>query len=188
LYYVLTDQLKRPVMMTDQGRNVVWQASYLPFGEVRSISGTATLNQRFPGQWFQMETGLAYNWHRHYDASIGRYLQPDPLGMPNGPSRWAYVGNSPLMKVDPSGLYWVPGPGGNRWWCWGGNPLDCVLRPPRSQGHNLARCRRNGVRRLRLRRQLGRRMTTLVRNSLPLMRHSANCYPRAWWRAHNQSW
>ncbi|MEV8748854.1 RHS repeat-associated core domain-containing protein [Mesorhizobium ciceri] len=77
-----------------------------------------------------METGLAYNWHRHYDASIGRYLQPDPLGMPNGPSRWAYVGNSPLMKVDPSGLYWVPGPGGNRWWCWGGNPLDCVLRPP----------------------------------------------------------
>ncbi|RUY98737.1 RHS repeat-associated core domain-containing protein, partial [Mesorhizobium sp. M7A.F.Ca.CA.002.15.1.1] len=75
-----------------------------------------------------METGLAYNWHRHYDASIGRYLQPDPLGMPNGPSRWAYVGNSPLMKVDPSGLYWVPGPGGNRWWCWGGNPLDCVLR------------------------------------------------------------
>ncbi|MBZ9722297.1 RHS repeat-associated core domain-containing protein [Mesorhizobium sp. AD1-1] len=120
--------------MTDQGRNVVWQASYLPFGEVRSISGTATLNQRFPGQWFQMETGLAYNWHRHYDASIGRYLQPDPLGMPNGPSRWAYVGNSPLMKVDPSGLYWVPGPGGNRWWCWGGNPLDCVLRPPPQPG------------------------------------------------------
>ncbi|RUY81806.1 RHS repeat protein, partial [Mesorhizobium sp. M7A.F.Ca.CA.003.01.2.1] len=50
LYYVLTDHLERPVMMTDQGRNVVWQASYLPYGEVRSISGTATLNQRFPGQ------------------------------------------------------------------------------------------------------------------------------------------
>ena len=34
---------------------------------------------RFPGQWFQLETGLAYNWHRHYDATTGRYVQPDPL-------------------------------------------------------------------------------------------------------------
>ncbi|MGC2092779.1 MAG: RHS repeat-associated core domain-containing protein, partial [Methylocella sp.] len=33
---------------------------------------------RFPGQWFQLETGLHYHWHRHYDATIGRYLQPDP--------------------------------------------------------------------------------------------------------------
>lgn len=104
LYYVLTDHLERPIMMTDESRNIVWQASYLPYGEVRTISGTATLNQRFPGQWFQMETGLAYNWHRHYDPSIGRYVQPDPLGMPDGPSRWAYAKNSPLMNVDRMGL------------------------------------------------------------------------------------
>lgn len=111
LYYVLTDHLERPVMMTDESRNIVWQASYLPYGEVRTITGSATLNQRFPGQWFQMETGLAYNWHRHYDPSVGRYLQPDPLGMPDGPSRWAYVGNSPLMGVDPEGLQWKTGEG-----------------------------------------------------------------------------
>ncbi|TIX16112.1 MAG: hypothetical protein E5V41_14255, partial [Mesorhizobium sp.] len=37
-------------------------------------------------------SGLNYNWHRHYDPTTGRYLQPDPLGMPDGPSRWAYVG------------------------------------------------------------------------------------------------
>ncbi|MER8811262.1 RHS repeat domain-containing protein [Mesorhizobium australicum] len=87
LYYVLTDHLERPIMMADESRNIVWQASYVPYSEVRSINGTATLNQRFPGQWFQMETGLAYNWHRHYDPSVGRYLQPDPLGMPDGASR-----------------------------------------------------------------------------------------------------
>jgi RHS repeat-associated protein len=90
--------------LTDQTRDVVWQASYLPFGEVRTITGPAALDYRFPGQWFQLETGLHYNWHRHYDPSIGRYLQPDPIGMPDGPSRYAYVGNSPLMFVDPEGL------------------------------------------------------------------------------------
>lgn len=103
-YWVHTDQLERPVMMTDDTSAVVWQASYLPFGEVASITGPANLDYRFPGQWFQLESGLAYNWHRHYDATTGRYLQPDPLGMPDGPSRWAYVENSPFMMVDPTGL------------------------------------------------------------------------------------
>lgn len=75
----------------------------VPFGEVASLTGPTTLNDRFPGQWFQLESGLHYNWHRHYDPTTGRYLQPDPLGMPDGPSRWAYVRNSPLMEVDPEG-------------------------------------------------------------------------------------
>lgn len=103
-YIVHTDHLERPVMMTDATAAVVWQASYLPFGEVASITGSATLDYRFPGQWFQLESGLAYNWHRHYDATSGRYMQPDPLGMPDGPARWVYVTNSPIMKTDPQGL------------------------------------------------------------------------------------
>ena len=41
--------------------------------------GPEVMNGRFPGQWFQLETGLAYNWHRHYDPTLGRYIQPDPL-------------------------------------------------------------------------------------------------------------
>lgn len=103
-YWVHTDHLERPVLMTDDTATTVWQASYLPFGEVVSITGSAIQNYRFPGQWFQLESGLHYNWHRHYDPTTGRYIQPDPLGMPDGPSRWAYVKNSPLMEVDPSGL------------------------------------------------------------------------------------
>jgi RHS repeat-associated protein len=59
----------------------VWEAVYRPFGEVVSITGSAALNLRFPGQYFLIENGLAYNWHRHYDASLGRYTQPDPLGV-----------------------------------------------------------------------------------------------------------
>lgn len=99
-------------MMTDASKAVVWRATYLPFGEPYTIIGSATIDQRFPGQWFQLESGLHYNWNRHYDPSIGRYLQPDPLGMPDGPSRWAYVNNSPLMYTDPTGEFRLSPPGG----------------------------------------------------------------------------
>ncbi|MBK9078116.1 MAG: hypothetical protein IPL91_02785 [Hyphomicrobium sp.] len=43
------------------------------------------------------------NWHRHYDPSLGRYTQPDPLGFVDGPSVYAYA-SSPLIKVDARGL------------------------------------------------------------------------------------
>ncbi|MEQ1714045.1 MAG: RHS repeat-associated core domain-containing protein, partial [Hyphomicrobium sp.] len=69
-----------------------------------------TLNARFPGQWFQVESGLHYNWHRHYDPTIGRYTQPDPLGFVDGPSVYAYARNAPGEVVDPDGQYSIPFP------------------------------------------------------------------------------
>jgi RHS repeat-associated protein len=79
LYFVHTDHLDRPIMMTDANKSIVWQADYNPFGGVYSITGSATNNPRFPGQYFLMEDGLHYNWYRNYDPTIGRYVQPDPL-------------------------------------------------------------------------------------------------------------
>ncbi|QGM44964.1 RHS repeat-associated core domain-containing protein [Methylocystis heyeri] len=44
----------------------------------------------------------------HYDASLGRYVQPDPLGLgtllSDGPSAYGYVGGNPLAHEDPEGL------------------------------------------------------------------------------------
>ncbi len=80
IYYVQTDHLMRPARMTDQTTNWVWDVIYAPFGAAAYINANpAAMDIRFPGQWFQLETGLAYNWHRHYDAAKGRYVQPDPL-------------------------------------------------------------------------------------------------------------
>jgi RHS repeat-associated protein len=53
---------------------------------------------------FQAESGLHYNWFRQYDPTIGRYTQPDPLGLEAGISRYAYVTNNPLQQSDPRGL------------------------------------------------------------------------------------
>jgi RHS repeat-associated protein len=104
LYYVHADHLGRPARMTDQNQNWVWDVIYSPFGATSYIwTNPATLDLRFPGQWFQLETGLAYNWHRHYDPTIGRYLQPDPLGYGGGRNLYAYAKGNPFAYVDRDG-------------------------------------------------------------------------------------
>ncbi len=104
LLMVHSDHLGRPTRLTDSTKATVWQATYKPWGEVQSISGTVLNNLRLPGQYFQIETNLAYNWHRHYDPVTGRYTQPDPLRFVDGPSIYAYAGNSPFMVTDREGL------------------------------------------------------------------------------------
>jgi RHS repeat-associated protein len=112
-YAVHVDHLNRPIMLTDAAKTNVWWASYEPFGRVRATGGTLTQNLGLPGQWFQLETGLSYNWHRHYDATTGRYTTADPLGFVDGPSLFAYAGNNPQRMVDPNGLQGAGGPGKN---------------------------------------------------------------------------
>lgn len=90
--------------MTSQAGSIVWWAVYSPFGAVHATGGTPRQNMRFPGQWFQLEMGLAYNWHRNYDATLGRYVQPDPLGYDGGRNLYGYVGGNPSAYSDPTGL------------------------------------------------------------------------------------
>ena len=97
--------------MTDASKALVWDAVYRPFGAVETITGSASNNLRFPGQYFLLESGLHYNWHRHYDPTLGRYLRPDPLGFVDGPSLFGYALSSPAMYVDPTGQYWQIGTG-----------------------------------------------------------------------------
>ena len=81
LYYVVNDYLDRPIRMRDANHVDVWKAAYRPFGEA-IVTGSASLDARLPGQWFQLETGLPWNWRRTYDPSLGRYSQPAPSALP----------------------------------------------------------------------------------------------------------
>jgi RHS repeat-associated protein len=82
----------------------VWKAAFLPFGRAQILTETITSNIRFPGQYFDAETGLHYNWNRYYNPETGRYLTPDPIGLAGGLNLFAYVEGDPVNWVDPEGL------------------------------------------------------------------------------------
>jgi RHS repeat-associated protein len=71
------------------------------------------MNLRFPGQYFDEETGLHYNYFRDYYAGIGRYIEPDPIGLEGGVNLYSYVLNNPVNHIDPDGklLFIVVAPG-----------------------------------------------------------------------------
>ncbi|WP_425502906.1 RHS repeat-associated core domain-containing protein [Pseudomarimonas arenosa] len=60
---------------------------------------------RFPGQYYDQESGLHYNYFRDYDPSTGRYIESDPIGLNGGVSLYAYVSGSPLGLIDRLGLW-----------------------------------------------------------------------------------
>ena len=130
LYFLHDDMLGTPQLATDSGQNIQWQASYDAFGQA-SVSGTVTQNLRFPGQYFDLESGWNHNGFRNYLPDLGRYAEPDPLGMQgsarnyslntdrflleaplgfagSGPNLYEYAGDNPIDFTDPLGLYSGP--------------------------------------------------------------------------------
>jgi RHS repeat-associated protein len=104
VYHIRADHIGRPVFATDASGAKMWEVSYLPFGGVRVATGSPTAS-RFPGQWYQSESGLHQNWMRDYDPTTGRYIQPDPLGLIDGASVYGYVKQNPGRWIDPTGEY-----------------------------------------------------------------------------------
>ena len=105
-YFYHNDHLGTPQKMTNLSGAIVWQASYDAFGKATvDAASSITNNLRFPGQYFDAETGLHSNWHRYYDPGVGRYVTTDPIGLDGGINFFAYVANNPMNSIDPLGLY-----------------------------------------------------------------------------------
>lgn len=103
-YWYQNDHLGTPQKIISGNGTVVWSARYDSFGQ--AVVGTETVknNLRFPGQYFDSETDLHYNWHRFYDPETGRYISADPIGLGGGMNLYSYVGGDPVNAADPWGL------------------------------------------------------------------------------------
>jgi len=110
VYWHHNDHLGTPQALTDINGTVVWTMSQTPFGiatvnEDPDGNGIkVTNNFRFPGQYFDAETGLNYNYFRSYDPAIGAYPQHDPIGLDGSMNPFRYVGGNPISLADSTGL------------------------------------------------------------------------------------
>ncbi|MFF8916666.1 RHS repeat-associated core domain-containing protein [Streptomyces sp. NPDC015032] len=103
-FAIVTDLTGSPNYMVSPGGTVAWRARSTAWGATQWNSDAAAYTPlRYPGQYFDPETGLHYNVHRYYDPQTGRYISPDPLGLAPAANHYAYVPN-PFTMADPLGL------------------------------------------------------------------------------------
>ncbi len=119
LYYLHPDHLGSPRAVSDESGQVIWRWKSEPFGgtlpeeDPDGDGQPFVLNLRFPGQYFDVESGLYYNYFRYYDPDIGRYITSDPIGLDGGLNTYGYADGNPATRADPRGLAWIPG--ADRW-------------------------------------------------------------------------
>ena len=85
-FAVVTDLIGTPVELVGEDGALAWRSRSILWGStVWNSDATAYAPLRFPGQYYDPETGLHYNRHRHYDPDTGHYVSPDPLGLTPAP-------------------------------------------------------------------------------------------------------
>jgi RHS repeat-associated protein len=115
IFYIHTDHLNTPRRITRRSTaDVVWSWESDPFGAAGANQnpsglGTFVFNLRFPGQYYDSESRIHYNYFRDYDPVVGRYLESDPVGLRAGVNTYAYVRNNPVLRFDRKGRDAVPG-------------------------------------------------------------------------------
>ncbi|MEJ2392880.1 MAG: RHS repeat-associated core domain-containing protein [Gammaproteobacteria bacterium] len=119
LSYLHTDGLGTPRLATNARQQVVWRWTGDAFGAERTRSdhrwnprhdrsiNRIQMNLRYPGQYFDAETGLFYNWHRYYDPTTGRYGRSDPMGLRGGVDIYGYADARPTNFIDVLGLFFI---------------------------------------------------------------------------------
>jgi len=110
VYSIYADHLNSPRAIADTTGKVLWRWDSEPFGATppnQDVDGDGvafTFNLRFPGQYYDAETGLHYNYFRDYNPAVGRYVQSDPIGLGGGVNSYYYAEGNPINIFDLFGL------------------------------------------------------------------------------------
>lgn len=103
-FFVFCNHIGTPIVVEDESGKTVWSANIEPYGIAHINKGsTIDISLRFPGHYFDSETGLHYNRFRYYSPELGRYLQSDPAGIENHFNLYVYS-TRPTTEVDVRGL------------------------------------------------------------------------------------
>lgn len=105
IYQYHTDHKGTPRWLTGPNGEVAWSGVTHGFGTMDVRQGSVRQPFRFPGQYYDEETGLHYNRARYYSPLLGRYLSRDPVDLVGGINLYAYVNNDPINGSDPLGLF-----------------------------------------------------------------------------------
>ncbi|MFF0080855.1 putative T7SS-secreted protein [Streptomyces canus] len=126
-FAIVTDLVGTPTELIDESGDIAWRTRSTLWGTTAwAADSTAYTPLRFPGQYFDPETGLHYNYFRLYDPETARYITSDPLGLEPADNPTSYVHN-PHAWVDPLGLKpCVPRIKDGGWDLRNHNPLDIV--------------------------------------------------------------
>nr|WP_234710436.1 RHS repeat-associated core domain-containing protein [Pseudomonas amygdali] len=110
LIYLHVDHLNTPRLATDSTQALLWRWNSDAYGvgspeeDVDGDGKATSIALRFPGQIYDAQTQLSYNYYRDYNLDTGRYAQSDPIGLNGGFNTYGYVKGNPLSFVDPLGL------------------------------------------------------------------------------------
>lgn len=103
-FAIVSDLSGAPCELVDEAGEIAWRSRATNWGKTTwSVRSDAYTPLRFPGQYFDAETGLNYNYLRYYDPEVGRYVSLDPLGLAPAANPVAYV-DRPSVTCDPLGL------------------------------------------------------------------------------------
>lgn len=103
-FAIVTDLVGTPNELIDEQGEIAWRTRSTLWGTTAWAANSTTYTPlRFPGQYYDPETGLHYNYFRHYDPETARYLTADPLGLDAAPNPVSYVDN-PYRWTDSLGL------------------------------------------------------------------------------------
>jgi RHS repeat-associated protein len=98
------------IAITDMNKNMVNKYAYTPFGTLANKEENIPQPFKFVGQYGVMAeaNGFYYMRARYYDPKVRRFISEDPIGFDGGDlNLYAYVGGSPVLRMDPSGKVWL---------------------------------------------------------------------------------